>query len=402
MKILYVGHTYTVRANHPKIAALARAMPDAKITLVTPHAWRGPLYENKSDLFDSNLTRNVDHHILRGYFVGREGAYVYGLSLFRLIARLKPDIVHVEQGAYALSYSEVLLFLRLVSPHSKAIFFTWWNLPYQARGLKRLSEAFNLKRSSCAIAGNEAARRLLREHGFSRPINVLPQLGIDLEQDVSRVTSTGETFTVGYAGRITQEKGVLDLVDAVAAMKNSAVSLSFVGEGEALPEVKRRAAYHGVQLLHHTAVKNDELPAHLKQMDVLVLPSRTTPHWVEQFGHILLEAMALGIPVIGSSSGEIPNVIGDAGLIFLEGDVNALADCLTLLATDPTERLLLADAGLKRVAQHFTHDIIACEQARIYEWMLREGAAVGSLCGTSKPGSTSDGDLALKGLGRAL
>ena len=60
MKILYVGHTYTVRANHPKIAALARAMPDAKITFVTPHAWRGPLYENKSDLFGSVMVRKVD------------------------------------------------------------------------------------------------------------------------------------------------------------------------------------------------------------------------------------------------------------------------------------------------------------------------------------------------------
>src|SRR5438045_1655640 len=98
MKILYVGHTYTVRANHAKIAALAR-IPGVEITLVTPQGWRGPLYDNRTDRFDG--AANVQHKILRAAFIGKESGYLFGPAIFVLIARLKPDIVHVEQGAYA-------------------------------------------------------------------------------------------------------------------------------------------------------------------------------------------------------------------------------------------------------------------------------------------------------------
>ena len=67
-----------------------------------------------------------------------------------------------------------------------------------------------------------------------------------------------------------------------------------------------------------------EVPAVLRALDVLVLPSLTTPSWKEQFGRVLQEAMACAIPVVGSDSGEIPHVIGDAGLVTPEGDAAAL------------------------------------------------------------------------------
>ncbi len=424
MKILYVGHTYTVRANHAKIAALARAMPNAEITLLTPHAWKGPLYENRTDLFekqsldalppgfsfqrtwestpilsasnsmDSRARGNgnsfregaepaspvgiVDHRILRAYFIGKEGAYFFGPSIISLLAGLKPDIVHVEQGAYAVVYAQILFLLRLFSPRSKAAFFTWWNLPYTPRGVKKLTERFNLSHSAAAVAGNEAAKAILQQHGFHQPIYVLPQLGMELPTVVERPLRSTDAFVIGYAGRITKEKGVLDLVDAVSKMQTkSNVSLYFVGAGDALEVVRRRAALNNIPLTHQPPVMNDALPAHLLKMDVLVLPSLSTPEWVEQFGHILLEAMAYGIPVIGSSSGEIPNVIGEAGLIFTEGDSLALARHLDQLLCEPQTCKTLAQTGRRRVDEHFTQDIIARKQAAIYDWMLREGRSIG-------------------------
>ncbi len=383
MKILYVGHTYTVRANQAKIAALA-ATPwpngSVELTLVTPHRWRGPLYSNRADLFDRSLAKNVDHHILRAFFIGKEGAYLFSPSIFSLIARLKPDIVHVEQGAYALVYAQIILALLLFSPQSRAVFFTWWNLPYRPRGLKRIAERFNLSHSACAIAGNDAAREVLREHGFQNPIVVLPQLGVDERMlDNPRAHSAGQKdFTIGYAGRISEEKGVLDLVEAIGILKQpNEVKLYMVGSGDALEDVRRAAAINGVHLVHHPAIRNEELPEHLAKMDVLVLPSRTTPEWVEQFGHILLEAMAMGVPVIGSSSGEIPNVIADAGLIFEESNSAELSDQLALLHSNAVERERLAGLGRTRVKEHFTHGIIAAEQMRLYEWMMKHGQPVG-------------------------
>jgi glycosyltransferase involved in cell wall biosynthesis len=378
MKILYVGHTYTVRANQAKIAALAR-LPNTEITLVTPHAWRGPLYNNDAEPFDTTIANNVKHEIIKAYFIGRESGYFYGPSIFRLIARLKPDIVHVEQGAYALSYSQILLGLQLFSRRSKALFFTWWNLPYRPKGIKQILERFNLARSSAAIAGNMAASEILQSHGFSYPVHVLPQLGIDTSDSSRSFLRKGsgvvsrDIFSIGYAGRIVEEKGVFDLIEAAALMKGKdGVQLYFIGAGDKLEESKRLAAYRGVNLLHHPSVRNDELPEHLLMMDVLVLPSHTTPSWVEQFGHVLLEAMAMGVPVVGSSSGEIPNVIGNAGYVFPEGDSIALAEKLDVLFASEEERQRLSNMGVNHVLKHYTHDIIATKQMRIYEEMLKD------------------------------
>jgi glycosyltransferase involved in cell wall biosynthesis len=385
MKILYVGHTYTVRVNQAKIAALAH-LPDVEITLVTPHAWRGPLYANRADAFDTSKAPNVTHHIIRAMFTGKESAYVFSPAIVGLIRRLKPDIVHVEQGAYALSYYQILWALKLFSPRSRALFFTWWNLPYVPHGIKKMTESFNLAHSSAAIAGNAAAKEILRAHGFIRPVYVLPQLGIDLPKHVSHPDSprSDTRFTIGYAGRIADEKGVLDLVGAVSSMKNkNNVLLYFVGAGDALEHVKQATSEHSIALLHHPAVRNEELSAHLAKMDVLVLPSRSTLQWVEQFGHILLEAMAMGVPVIGSSSGEIPNVIGDAGLIFNEGEQSQLAAHLDRLYSNENERQRLASMGRTRVQDHFTHETIAKAQIEIYKWMIREGQPVSAPNGLS-------------------
>jgi glycosyltransferase involved in cell wall biosynthesis len=101
------------------------------------------------------------------------------------------------------------------------------------------------------------------------------------------------------------------------------------------------------------------MPDLLRGLDVLVLPSVSRPNWTEQFGRILVEAMACGVPVIGSSSGEIPEVIGQAGLIFPEGDASALAAHLQRLAGDPTLRGELATSGRARALERYTHRAVA-------------------------------------------
>ncbi len=378
MKILYVGHTYTVRANQAKIVALAR-LPEVEIVLVTPQGWRGPLYANRTDAFDTGLAPNVRHQIIQAIFTGKESAYLFAPSILTLIRKVQPDIVHVEQGAYALCYMQILWALKRFSPRSRAVFFTWWNLPYAPRGIKKIAESFNLAHSACAIAGNVAARDVLRSHGFVRPIHLLPQLGIDPMPYQKQAPSQGTNaaFTIGYAGRITEEKGVLDLVDAISKMKSKVgVNLYIVGAGDALEMVRTRSTKNGVNLMLHPAVRNEDLPQHLARMDVLVLPSHSTPTWVEQFGHILLESMAAGVPVIGSDSGEIPNVIGDAGLIFPEGNTEKLADALDRLYVAPTERAHFAALGRKRIEEHFTNKKLAEAQMNIYRWMMREGRSV--------------------------
>jgi glycosyltransferase involved in cell wall biosynthesis len=109
-------------------------------------------------------------------------------------------------------------------------------------------------------------------------------------------------------------------------------------------------------------------------MHTLVLPSETTydfqtmtaAGWKEQFGHVLIEAMACRVAVIGSDSGEIPNVIGAAGLVFPEGNIEALANRLQQLISAPDTREQLATAGYQRAMQHYTNQALAKDLLNFY------------------------------------
>jgi glycosyltransferase involved in cell wall biosynthesis len=100
--------------------------------------------------------------------------------------------------------------------------------------------------------------------------------------------------------------------------------------------------------------------------DTLALPTRDGVGWTEQFGRVLIEAMACGVPVVGSSAGEIPVVIGDAGVVVPQDDAGALADVLGRLASSAEERARLATAGKARVSAHFTQEKVAEDTVAFY------------------------------------
>ena len=112
------------------------------------------------------------------------------------------------------------------------------------------------------------------------------------------------------------------------------------------------------------------MPAHYRQLDVLVLPSRTLPNWKEQFGRVLIEAMACGICVVGSDSGEIPQVIADAGLVFPEGHAEALRQRLAQLQRNPNQRAALASRGRRRVLDTYTQAQVAALTYEVYKALL--------------------------------
>ncbi|MBZ0309860.1 MAG: glycosyltransferase family 4 protein, partial [Anaerolineae bacterium] len=114
-----------------------------------------------------------------------------------------------------------------------------------------------------------------------------------------------------------------------------------------------------------------EMPAYFQNLDVLVIPSRTMPNWKEQFGRVIIEAMASQVAVVGSDSGAIPDVVGDAGLIFREGNVDDLAHQLQKLLINAELRCQLAEKGRQRVLENFTQEQIAAQTVAVYQEMLQ-------------------------------
>jgi glycosyltransferase involved in cell wall biosynthesis len=108
-------------------------------------------------------------------------------------------------------------------------------------------------------------------------------------------------------------------------------------------------------------------------MDVLCAPSQTTPGWREQFGRMLIEAMACGVPVLASRSGEIPYVVADAGVLLPEADVEAWSAALRDMFLHPARRRELADRGLRRARLEFAWPAIARRHLEFFDTLVERG-----------------------------
>jgi glycosyltransferase involved in cell wall biosynthesis len=173
---------------------------------------------------------------------------------------------------------------------------------------------------------------------------------------------------VGYMGRFVEEKGVSFLLRALADVRVPFRAL-FLGGGPLQGRIEAFAERFPdrVRIVRAT---HDEVPAYLNAMDLLCAPSQTTRRWREQFGRMLTEAMASGVAVIGSDSGEVPFVIGDAGVVVPEADVAAWRRAIEALLGDPARRAELAERGRKRVLDHYQWSVVARKQLDFFSDLL--------------------------------
>src|SRR4029079_16656968 len=163
---------------------------------------------------------------------------------------------------------------------------------------------------------------------------------------------------VGFVGRFIEEKGVDTLLEAFARAAGR-WHLLFVGGGVLASRIGSVQQQHPARVRLVESPPHDEVPRYLRAMDVLCAPSRTSVRWKEQFGRMLIEAMACGVPVIGSDSGEIPHVVADAGVVIPEDDRAQWTETIDRLVGDAALRTDLARRGLERARTEFAWPIVA-------------------------------------------
>lgn len=381
MRIMVVCHTYMVDEARGKFVELLKISPEFQVTIVCPDVWPYSLYTLKPE---PSACPDLRIAPMRTLFAGREGGYFYFPNLSAAMGTIKPDILQVEHGTAALCYLQLLLSKRLFVPQAKTLFFTWVNWWYEYRFPRNLIERFNLQHSDYAIVGNQDAASILRKKKFTKPIKVLPQWGVDPDLYRARdVVALREKlhldsyFTIGFVGRLVPEKGLSTLLSALGQLRDNDWKLLVVGSGASERSLVDQATTLGIldRLVFAGAIAVRGVPDYINCMDVLVLPSESQAQWREQFGHVLIEAMACEIPVIASTCGELPNVVGDAGLVFPEGDVEKLGERLALLIRSPEQRRGLARRGRERVLQKYTHRAIAEELRCVYQELIGENEA---------------------------
>lgn len=372
MNLLVVDKTAVLRSSQQKFAALS-AFPDIELSVLCPKLWR----ENYMDI-PLQINAKVRYRVYSGsvFFRGRENRAFYVSNLVRAIRGSRADIILMMEEPFSLFAFQTVVMSRLMSPNSKLIFYTWDNIstrtfyPYRPSLVYRMVNDFVFSQVYYAFVANPEAQNILRSKGFDKPIKLVPY-GMDVpafegddNAQVRNKLGLGG-FVVGYVGRLLACKGLATLVEALSQMDNAS-HLLVVGDGPYREELLR--SVHNTDLGKRFTCTGmlppEEIPLVMKACDVIVLPSRTTHHWKEQFGRVLVEGMASGIPVVGSDSGAIPWVISDAGLIFKEGDARDLATKLSLLRDDVMLRQQLAARGRQRAREEFSWEQFA---RKVYE-----------------------------------
>jgi glycosyltransferase involved in cell wall biosynthesis len=363
-----VSKILVVAAYRRKLDEIAARPEVDELVVVTPPVWREP--GGRALVFEPS--DGPTPYTLRVEPICFNGNYhlFFWPRLGRVLHEVRPDLVHLDEEPY--NVATALGTWQAQRIHAPSVFFAWQNLPRRYPPPFRWLEQSVFRHSAHAIAGSDEALQVLRTKGYPGPASVIPQFGVDPELFApGPPPPTGNQPVIGFISRLVEEKGIFVLLAALAGLSCN-WRLHVVGSGPREQDARRRAAELGLadRIVWERGVPSTRIPERLRTFSVLVQPSVTRRHWKEQFGRALMEAMACGVPVIGSSSGEIPNLIGDAGLVFDEGNSEALRAALRRLLEDTELQSELRQRGRTRIMERFTHQRIAERTVEVYRSMI--------------------------------
>ncbi len=381
-RLLTIAHSYCVAQNRRLAEEMARASGDEwDVVAVAPEFVHGDLRPIPLERRDAEACRL---EAVPARWTKRIHVMQYGRRLGAIL-RDNWDIVHCWQEPFVVCAAQVAWW---TPPSSRLIFATFQNIAKRYPPPFGWIERYSMRRSAGWIAFGQTVHETLHARaGYqARPSRIIPP-GVDTdhfrpnrEAGAAIRRQLGWTVegppVVGFLGRFVPEKG-LPLLMRVLDQLPTDWRAMFVGGGPLEATLSAWAATHGDRVRVITGVSHDDVPPYLNAMDVLCAPSETTPHWREQLGRMLLEAFACGVPVIGSDSGEIPHVIGSAGLILPEADEPAWLEGLANLLADRTQRRELAERGRDRALTEFAWPLIARRHLNYFAELLdqpRRGA----------------------------
>ncbi|HSS21524.1 MAG TPA: glycosyltransferase family 4 protein [Pyrinomonadaceae bacterium] len=369
MRVLRIAHSSLTPELRQRERALARCHPEVKLEVITTERWREAEMDVEAapdDLFPVRPTRS---------FLSKQ-INLFAYDPRPIIAALRehrPHLIDMGHEPYSVAAAEILTLCSWFAPGVPVVMQVNQNIHHKYPPPFCWFEQRAFRRVSAAYACSETVVEVLRAKGFRKAAPIVP-FGVDTEAFIPKpegCTSSDEPITIGYVGRMLPGKGLNVLAAALAKVKDKSWRLLVVGDGSEREALAAQLAADGIldRAEFTGAVKFADVPEYFHKLDVMVIPTVTTKRIREQFGRVIVEAMASRVPVIGSTCGAIPEVVGDAGLIVPEDDAGALAGALTQILEDENLREQLAVAGLARVEQ-YSWERVAEKTFELYRQVL--------------------------------
>jgi glycosyltransferase involved in cell wall biosynthesis len=293
--------------------------------------------------------------------------------LWRLLGSGHWDLIDMHEEPFGLAVAEVLVLRWWRARGVPFIFSSAQNIEKRYPPPFRWFEQAALRGAAGAYGCNEEAGRILRRKGLHGEWAYLP-LGVDVDRfrAPDREPPAG-SLSVGFVGRLIRHKGVDVLLRAVAL--DDRLTAEIFGSGPESERLEALAASLGLRdrVRFHGYVGDERIPDVYPQVDVIAVPSLPLPGWIEQFGRVVAEAQASGVPVVASDSGALPDVVGDAGLLVAPGDPAALHAALARLLDEPGLWARLRELGLAEVTR-YSWKSIADTQMALYQAVASGGS----------------------------
>lgn len=379
IRVLTISKPYVAAAYRSKLNWLARET-DLTIGLICPPAWG-------SQRFEPAPLEQPDRFWLKVLPIVANGKnhFHFYRNLAAAIDSFQPDVLNIEEEHYSIVTAQAVWIA-----HQRGIpaaFYTWQNVAKNYPPPFSWIERFVFRHCAWGFIGNEEAGQILRNKGYKGQLCYAPQMGVEYDRFVpqdpapqkrrerlQQLQLDPQKIWIAFIGRVVEEKGVQDLLRALKlANTNDQFRVLIVGDGPYRAQLQQLAQELGLTSQVHfiASVPSTQVPLYLQAVDAMCLPSLTRSNWKEQFGRIIVEAMAAQCVVIGSSSGEIPTVIQDAGLVFQEGHPEDLARCLQQLAIDSDTLTTIKAKATQRVRTHFTNEVLAQKFAHVFRCMAQ-------------------------------
>lgn len=366
MRVTVISHAYQDERYLKALDVMAK-LPGIELSLIHPTAYKGTKYR-----------WGKQHSLLAlpvpVIFGQRQGAFLYRpFALVKALDLLDPEIIFHEQETYALASAQIAYAAR--GRFIPLVQFVWENVDRSFLFPRRALRGFVLKRVAAIVAGSERAREVHEMWGFCGCIAKMPQMGVAVRSAPIFRRIESKTFKACFVGRLVHCKGIDCLLRAVEGLyrRGIAISCVIVGEGRERRRLERLAKKLGVwmQVRFSGQLPEDQVRQLLRSSDALILPSRRTPVWKEQFGLVLAEAMAEGTVTVGSKTGAIPEVIGMEDLLFEQDDVDGLVAILEKLATDSQFLFDCKRILWRRARDKFSAEHVAMEKVELLQCVHR-------------------------------
>jgi len=314
-------------------------------------------------------------------------------QLFRAIKKAKPEVIHVLDEYSSIYLAQVVFFRNILYGKKVPVLaYSFHNIPFipdplYAKNSRRFFHKiiyktlrsfifyYNKKYISGITGANTEGLENIKEMGAKCPMrhifwgvdfNVFQVKNKDLCRE--KLGIPRDIKLVGYFGRIIEEKGLCDIVEAASRIKNCFVV--FVGSGDYESELKRVIEFFNMKdkVFIYSSVSQDKIADYYNCLDCFILASRTMNSWKEQYGRVLVEAMACQIPIIGSSSGAIPEVLNGypKHLIFREDSIDDLADKIKKI----DELKFPGNFNLDKLLYKFSVENFVREHIKFYKTLL--------------------------------